>query len=279
MEGALAGGAAASWTRRLKARLEYVDANDGTFWMAFDDFARHFRQVYVCRVLRDDEWLTARCRGRSGGRARAASATVPAPKRYVRNPQLRLRVGGDVPVDVLLFLEQHDDRLEDGADGDRAIGFSVYANGGRRLTRLARAIVKSRLVLVRALRARGGVAAARRVHAHPVHVRSRPGGRLLGRAFCGRPGATRAGDADGRAKPALERSPLWRLMSHSRGRASGAASTRAGGARTPAAPAAGIRRCSRAPCVCRRGVCVCVAARASRRVRRAARKSRTVAHA
>ena len=64
--------------------------------------------------------------------------------RYVRNPQLRLAVGGDAPVDVLLFLEQHDDRLEDGAaDGDRAIGFSVYKNGGRRLARLARPFVKS----------------------------------------------------------------------------------------------------------------------------------------
>jgi hypothetical protein len=37
------------WNRRMKAKLEYSDADDGAFWMSFVDFATHFDEVYVCR--------------------------------------------------------------------------------------------------------------------------------------------------------------------------------------------------------------------------------------
>ena len=38
------------WTPELKQRLGLVDADDGTFWMAFDDFKRYFSRVQICKA-------------------------------------------------------------------------------------------------------------------------------------------------------------------------------------------------------------------------------------
>ena len=35
--------------------MEGPTADDGTFWMAYADFCRHFNKVYMCRML-DDLW-------------------------------------------------------------------------------------------------------------------------------------------------------------------------------------------------------------------------------
>jgi hypothetical protein len=40
------------WTRRLRAKLNFVAADDGAFWMCMLDFARHFEEIYVCRSVR-----------------------------------------------------------------------------------------------------------------------------------------------------------------------------------------------------------------------------------
>lgn len=45
------------WTKRLKAKLGYVnDADDGTFWMSYDDFCLAFRSLYVCRYYDPAKW-------------------------------------------------------------------------------------------------------------------------------------------------------------------------------------------------------------------------------
>ena len=41
------------WTNRLKKKLKYVDEDDGTFWMSFEDFVSHFQDVYICRIFDD----------------------------------------------------------------------------------------------------------------------------------------------------------------------------------------------------------------------------------
>ena len=44
------------WTSRLRQMLAYSkNANDGTFWMAFDDFVKHFTSAYANKVA-DDQW-------------------------------------------------------------------------------------------------------------------------------------------------------------------------------------------------------------------------------
>jgi hypothetical protein len=46
------------WTRRLKAKLGWVDEDDNTFWMAFDDFCNVFRHLYVCKWYNPLTWPT-----------------------------------------------------------------------------------------------------------------------------------------------------------------------------------------------------------------------------
>ena len=44
------------WNSRLRQYLAYSGkSDDGTFWMAYADFCRHFNKVYMCRML-DDLW-------------------------------------------------------------------------------------------------------------------------------------------------------------------------------------------------------------------------------
>ena len=51
-----------AWNNQLRQMLNYRDSSDGTFWIAFDDFARHFSELYIVRAHR-----------RKGRRRRATS--------------------------------------------------------------------------------------------------------------------------------------------------------------------------------------------------------------
>jgi len=44
------------WTKRLKHKLQMVDADDNMFWMSFDDFCNVFRHLYVCKWLKPSKW-------------------------------------------------------------------------------------------------------------------------------------------------------------------------------------------------------------------------------
>ena len=49
------------WTSRLRRELDQRDANDGAFWMLYDDFLAHFSTVDVCKTHRG--WHEASLRG------------------------------------------------------------------------------------------------------------------------------------------------------------------------------------------------------------------------
>lgn len=50
------------WTDEIIQALEVVlDENDGTFWMSYEDFIKHFRGLNVCRVR---NWQENRIRGK-----------------------------------------------------------------------------------------------------------------------------------------------------------------------------------------------------------------------
>ena len=38
------------WTERLKKKLDFTEADDGEFWMCFEDFCSMFLYVFICRV-------------------------------------------------------------------------------------------------------------------------------------------------------------------------------------------------------------------------------------
>jgi len=109
-----------SWTQKMKKKLGYVNANDGSFWMAFEDFVNHYRCVYICRLF-DDSWnrvfVNSEWRGETAGGCR----NYPT---YDKNPKIQLSIKGRV--NLILTLEQADSR--GGFDGDEEIpiGFRVY---------------------------------------------------------------------------------------------------------------------------------------------------------
>ncbi|CAE8596814.1 unnamed protein product [Polarella glacialis] len=110
-----------SWTQRMQVKLGFVKADDGAFWIAFEDFVVHYRSVYICRVF-GSEWnsriLALEWKGQTAGGC-SNHAT------YKDNPQVQLKVQGRVR--LLLSLEQSDER---GSGGDEVpIGFRIFRGG------------------------------------------------------------------------------------------------------------------------------------------------------
>jgi hypothetical protein len=51
------------WTKRLKQKLHWTDANDNTFWMSFDDFCNVFRDLYICKWYDPNRWVQSTMNG------------------------------------------------------------------------------------------------------------------------------------------------------------------------------------------------------------------------
>jgi len=110
-----------SWTQKMKKKLDYKNGNDGSFWMAFEDFVNHYRCVYTCRLF--DDWnrvfVTSEWRGETAG----GCGNYPT---YANNPKISLSIKGRV--NVILTLEQADSRGVHEGDSELPIGFRVFKN-------------------------------------------------------------------------------------------------------------------------------------------------------
>ena len=40
----------------MKAKLNFVERDDGVFWMNWEDFRTNFDELYVCRFFDADTW-------------------------------------------------------------------------------------------------------------------------------------------------------------------------------------------------------------------------------
>ncbi|CAE7526188.1 ADL1 [Symbiodinium natans] len=109
-----------SWTQKMKKKLDYVNADDGSFWMAFEDFVNHYRSVYICRLF-EDGWN--RCFACSEWRGETAGGCRNYPT-YEKNPKIQLTIKGRV--NLILTLEQADSRGAGEGEGEVPIGFRVY---------------------------------------------------------------------------------------------------------------------------------------------------------
>ena len=50
------------WTMEMRSELKpMLEENDGTFWMSFEDFTKHFKSLNVCRVR---NWEEVRIKGK-----------------------------------------------------------------------------------------------------------------------------------------------------------------------------------------------------------------------
>jgi hypothetical protein len=115
-----------SWTQRMRKKLDFRDSDDGSFWMAFEDFVVHFATVYVCRIMGDD-WQSKTVRGEWKGETAGGCTNYDT---NVNNPVYRISVKRNLR--LLLTLEQKDAR---GTDQDMfCIGLHLHKarqQGGR----------------------------------------------------------------------------------------------------------------------------------------------------
>lgn len=118
------------WTSKIKTKVGFVDAEDGTFFMSWTDFCIHFNEVYVCRFFDSRRWPS---QGRMFGEWKEMTAGGCC--KYVtvkNNPQYSVWV--DSECELVLELIQIDPR---GSKGGAAalqlqlIIMELYDNGGR----------------------------------------------------------------------------------------------------------------------------------------------------
>lgn len=116
----------------LHRQLGYTNQNDGTFFMAFDDFYVFFEKVYLCKLFpkeweRNKQSVQLKWEGRSAG----GCSNYPT---WVNNPQVQLWVRRQ-PTKLFICLNQRD-ALEYGKKRVyKSIGLALHANGtpGRRM--------------------------------------------------------------------------------------------------------------------------------------------------
>jgi len=102
----------------MKKKLGYEDKDDGCFWMAFEDFILHYRNIYICRVF-GEGWHSARELGEWKGKTAGGCSNYGT---WRDNPKFRLKIKGRVR--IMLTLEQQDAR---GTDAEKCpIGFKLY---------------------------------------------------------------------------------------------------------------------------------------------------------
>ena len=148
------------WTMRMRQMLNYrEDESDGTFWISWDDFVRHFNKVYAMRML-DDMWTKVVCRGTWAGLSAGGATNFPT---WRHNPQWVLRPRREA-MRMFATLTQLNAPPRPGDDDSRREGYAnaigLYVFRGMHNARVARA----RACMLRAPVGRPG-AFARAAHA------------------------------------------------------------------------------------------------------------------
>lgn len=93
------------WTDRMKHKLKHVpQSKEGIFWMSWQDFQIHFRNIYICRVYPPEMRYSvhSQWRGYSAGGCQDYET-------WNQNPQFRMKATGhdaSVPLHVFITLTQ-----------------------------------------------------------------------------------------------------------------------------------------------------------------------------
>eukprot|EP00912_Choanoflagellata_sp_UC4_P002081 UC4_evm4s1326 len=77
-----------SWTPRMKKLVKYVDKDDGSFWMSYNDFTRNYASLYICRLFPIEKFKTITLSSEWRGNRAAGK---PGPN-FKNNPIFRLKV-------------------------------------------------------------------------------------------------------------------------------------------------------------------------------------------
>eukprot|EP00741_Cyanophora_paradoxa_P022170 tig00021435_g21402.t1 len=115
------------WSPALLKKLSYQFADDGTFWICWDDFTRVFNTVFVCRIFTDD-WHGQRVLGEWRMGESAWGCPNAGNRDWVKNRQFHLTV--PTRSQVFITLSQGDVRLEGKQQFAASIGFFVLRSPG-----------------------------------------------------------------------------------------------------------------------------------------------------
>ena len=119
----------------LKEQLKYVDADDGMFWMCYDDLQMYFTHIYLCDVA-PSTWQSFRIAGRWDGESCGGCMNNKAS--WFKNPCYAFTV--ETTTDVVITLSQPDVRMQRDPEwfkSQLSIGLVVYkTKSGRPKQRL-----------------------------------------------------------------------------------------------------------------------------------------------
>ncbi|KAJ6250206.1 calpain [Anaeramoeba flamelloides] len=94
------------WTKRMKQKLNWVDEDDGCFWMSYEDFTKNYKNLYVCKIFDENKWHTKTIKDKWEGES--AGGCVNFEETTHKNPQYSLKI--DKPTHVYITLTQEDSR-------------------------------------------------------------------------------------------------------------------------------------------------------------------------
>lgn len=126
------------WTRRLKSKVNYVDKDDGAFWMLWSDFCTHYDEAYVSKFFELSKWPS---RGTVYGEWKGVTAGGCVNNVSVQNNvQYGLTVLDAGAADIAVTLLLEDVRGQEGKQaGDfPTVILEMYEHQGKPITQRSR---------------------------------------------------------------------------------------------------------------------------------------------
>lgn len=110
-----------NWTPKMKKKLNYVNSDDGQFWMSFDDYLKQFKYLYVCRIPPENEPVSIQGEwskelDNCGGHMKLTT--------FFKNPQYKLTVPKIGPTRVLIEIQL--EKEPDTSDPKKLSGIGLY---------------------------------------------------------------------------------------------------------------------------------------------------------
>jgi len=114
----------ARWTADAKRTLKHSAADDGTFWMTYEDWKRQYNRMFICRLYDDDfghKYSKYILKGTWSGSTAGGCSNFQS---WKNNPQFCFQL--KKPCELVVVLTQEDERMKGVNHKHYAIGFGVF---------------------------------------------------------------------------------------------------------------------------------------------------------